>query len=116
MRNYGLYLLLLQIVKILCALNGGDMLLIVQLQEVIKYLSKANNSDIRKSLVELNWNDFYDFLSKIGTDRLRMSKYLESVVQSQRYFSELPREINSSDPKSPSAETTLFLILLLNYL
>ena len=57
-----------------------------------------------KSLIELNWNGFQDFLSEPRTDRFRMSKYLESVVQSQRNFSKLPRETNSSDSKSSSAE------------
>ena len=80
------------------------MFLIKQLQDLIKYLSKANNKDIRQSLIELNWNDFQDFLSELRTDRFRMSKYLESAVQSQRNFSKPPREINSSDSKSSSAE------------
>ena len=98
--------------------------LIEQLQEFIKYLSKASNKDIRKILIELNQNDFQDFLSKPGTDRFRMSKYLESVISTQRNFlepngksnlgSESTKEssveeskldlVLSSDSKSPSTE------------
>ena len=83
---------------------------------VLEYLSKANNRDMRKSLIELNLNDFEDFPSKLRTDRFRMSKYLESVVQSQRNFSKPPREINSSDSKLSSVEKILFLLLLPNQL
>ena len=59
---------------------------------------------MRKSLIELNWNDFQDFILELGVDRFRMSKHLESIVQSQRYFSEPSRKINLSHSKLSSEE------------
>ena len=57
-------------------LEWGDMLLIEQLKEFIKYSSKDNDRDIRENVIELNWNDFQDFLCKLGKNRFSMSEHL----------------------------------------
>ena len=89
----------------------GDMLLIEQLQEFIKYLSKANNRDMRENLLELEWYEFRKFLHEPGKDRFGMSEHLKSVISTQRNFSgpnsesDLGTESTKESPIiTPSAE------------
>ena len=74
--------------EISLCLEWGDMLLIEQLKEFIKYSSKVNKEDMRKNLIKLNWNDFQDFLDEPGKERYKMSNHLESITNTQRKFPE----------------------------
>ena len=67
-------------------LKWGDILLIEQLQKVIKYISKIHNKNIRKNLIALQSFEFRNFLHKPKQDRFRMSEHVKSVISAQRKF------------------------------